>query len=68
MEEQPVPRLQKFSEAIMALEEVKLFLDNHGCIEEDSLVSSAIDAVASAHMCSSKQTSLLDYFSSAPDS
>ena len=45
-----MPRLISLSETKMSLEEVRLFVDNHECIEEATLVSSAIDAVASVHM------------------
>ena len=34
MDEEPVPKLKNFSQAIVQLDDVKLFLESRGCIEE----------------------------------
>ena len=34
MDEEPVPKLKNFSQAIVQLHDVKLFLESSGCIEE----------------------------------
>ena len=64
-EEEPVPKVKKFSESLMMLDDVKAFLDSCGCVEEATTLNSVIDSVACAHIRISKQSTLLDYFSPA---
>lgn len=41
--EEPVLKLKTFSEAVRSLEDVKLFLESQGCVQEATAVSSTID-------------------------
>ena len=41
-------KVKKFHEAIMQLDDVKVFLESCGCIEEATVLSSVIDLVARA--------------------
>ena len=50
--EPPPPKIRSFSEAIHSLEDVKSFLDAKGYSEQTTVVSSALDMVASLN-CSS---------------
>lgn len=58
MDQEPVPKVKSFSEAIKGLDDIQLFLECRGCISEASLISSAVDMVSSAHIATMKQTTL----------
>ena len=45
MEEEPEPRVKTFSEALNTLDNVKLFLENHGFHQEAGMISSVGDAI-----------------------
>ncbi len=66
-DEDPEPAVHKFNnfkEIITSLDDIKLFLDNRGLIEEATATSNLIDAVSCAHLGKAKQATILDYFNS----
>ncbi len=65
LDEEPISTLNSFSEAMKALDSVKLFLESKNCIEEAITVGSAMDTVASAHLHCTRQTTLHEYFTPA---
>ena len=67
MDEEPVPKIKKFR-PLLVLDEVKFFLENHGCFQEATSVSSVVDMVACAHVRATKQATLMDYLSPAATS
>ena len=60
-QQQPVPKLKTFKEAISALEDVQSFLEDRGHIGEAAAIGSAVDSVVSLHISSMKQKTLQDY-------
>ena len=63
--EPPSPKIKSFSEAIHSLEGVKSFLDAKGYSEQETVVSSALDMVASLNctsLTSGRQRTLDEYF------
>jgi hypothetical protein len=47
-DEEPVSTLHSFSEAMKSLDNVKLFLESRGCVQEAITIGSGMDRVASA--------------------
>ena len=66
VDEEPVCKYDKFSHVIKELDEIKLFLEDRGYSREADAVSSVVDMVASAHITSTKQTTLQDYLVPQP--
>ena len=63
--EPPPPKIRSFSEAIHSLEDVKSFLDAKAYSEQATVVSSALDMVASLNctsLASARQRTLDEYF------
>ena len=60
-QQQPVPKLKTFKEAISALEDVQSFLEDRGHIGEAAAIGSAVDSVVSLHISSMKQKTLQDH-------
>ena len=50
-----------FSEAMKSLDDVKLFLESRGCIQESITVGSTMDRIAIAHLRCTRQTTLFDF-------
>ena len=61
MDEEPEPTVKTFSEALNALDNVKLFLENHEFHQEAGTFSSVGDDFTSAHVKSLKQATLFNY-------
>ena len=66
MDEEPEPTVKTFSEALHALDDVKLFLEHRGLCQEAGMISSVGDAVACAQVKSLKQATLFDYMTHNP--
>ena len=66
MDEEPEPTVKIFSEALHALDDVKLFLEYRGLYQVDGMISSVGDAVAYAQVKSLKQATLFDYMTHKP--
>ena len=60
--ESPPPKVKSFKEAIIALEDVNLFLEDRGYVKASDMVGSIIDEVACLKAVATKQTTLLDFF------
>ena len=65
IDEEPMSMLHSFSEAMKSLDDVKLFLESWGCIQESITVGSTMDHSAIAHLHCIRQTTLLTLFPSA---
>ena len=50
LDEDPISRLNSFSEAMKSLDDAKLFLESRGCIQESIAVGSTMNRVAAAHL------------------
>ena len=53
--------LHSFSEAMKSLDDVKLFLESRGCIQESVTVGSTMDHIAIAHLLCTRQTTHFDF-------
>ena len=62
--EPPAPKLRNLGEAIRHLEDVQVFLDKRGYINEATIIASAVDTVASLHCKNGRQSSLDEYLTS----
>ena len=62
--EPPATKLRNLSEAIRHLEDVQVFLDRRGYINEAIIIASAVDTVASLHCKNGRQSSLDEYLNS----
>ena len=63
--EPPPLKIKNFGDAICSLEDVRSFLDSKGCNIQATVISSAIDSVASAHcssLASARQSTLDECF------
>jgi hypothetical protein len=58
----PPPKIQFFKEAILALEDVCIFLDSRSCPDDAATTATLIDNLATRHASSTKQSSILSYF------
>ena len=56
------PKLKSFKQAMESLEDVKIFLEHSGCLEQASNTSSLISKLASCHAISLVQSTLDQYF------
>ena len=57
------PKLKSFREAMESLEDVKIFLEHSGCLEQARTTSSLLSELASYHAKSLVQSTLDQYFS-----
>ena len=62
-QEEPIPKLKTYKEAITALEDVSQFLEYKGHGDEALSVGSIIDRIVNLKHASARQTTLHDYFS-----
>ena len=60
------PTVKTFSEALHALDDIKLFLEYRGLCQVAGMISSVGDAVACAQVKSLKQATLFDYMTHNP--
>ena len=66
MDEEPQPTVKTFSEALHALDDVKLFLEYRRLCQEAGMISSVGDVVACAQVKSLKQATLFNYMTHNP--
>ena len=59
--EPPAPKLRNLGEAIRHLEDVQVFLDSRGYVNEATIIASAVDTVASLHCKTGRQSTLDEY-------
>ncbi len=59
----PPPKIKNFKEAVQSLEDVQQFLEGLGNLEGALEIGSAVDTMTIFKMKSSRQTTLLSYFS-----
>ena len=58
----PVPKRQSYKEAICSMEDIKIFLEDRGCIELASCASSLLTEIATRHSSTLMQSTLDHYF------
>ena len=59
--EQPQSKIKSYKEAILSLEDIQLFLESRGCLQDAMQVGNFMDNLSAVQTATAKQTTLHDF-------